>query len=480
MQPSILVFDSPLEQQSFEFFYGYSVPELTDNFQTDGELWLDTVLQAAMLQPSIRYAVGCLGALHRRYVEGDSSHLDEDATNRNLRFALQQYNASVKAATRYDPLSSPLERISALMTSILLVFAASLRGHTKQAIQHLRVSFSILESTSGGNDAGTSLETSFDSQLRSLKRVVNSLESQSRTLDANALHFSKISKQSWLTDNPQFDSLQDARDFYEGLFNEFQHFWHTTFSPRNPDPPPKDHTEDLQKFIMCNASAKKEVEALIGKLYDPSPRDIRGLSMVKLQYCVMDIFLLQAVTHEHGEMCWDFIEPLCVTVLDLCRQILGCNDIMSAYLQDRIEAENNQVPTVSALLAHGTRAKPLFTTDIGVVGALYTVAAHCRAPHIRREAIALLLLYPRQEGLYSSHISGRIAWESMQLEEDLSKKRLGLDRERPLDSSGDIPVDCRVGDMVVTYTTQRAAKIHFIPPEVPELLKSRVQTVISW
>ncbi|KAH8821247.1 hypothetical protein F5884DRAFT_659397 [Xylogone sp. PMI_703] len=59
-----------------------------------------------------------------------------------------------------------------------------------------------------------------------------------------------------------------------------------------------------------------------------------------------------------------------------------------------------------------------FTLDIGVIVPLYLVALKCRVSTVRRKAIALLLEWPRREGVWDSLFAGRIAEWVMNIEEE--------------------------------------------------------------
>ncbi|KAF5554147.1 Zn(2)-C6 fungal-type DNA-binding domain-containing protein [Fusarium mexicanum] len=65
-----------------------------------------------------------------------------------------------------------------------------------------------------------------------------------------------------------------------------------------------------------------------------------------------------------------------------------------------------------------TDTAPLFHLEIGVVPVLFMAVAWCRDPGIRRKAISLLMSRQAQEGVWSSHLTGRVAQRIMEAEED--------------------------------------------------------------
>ncbi|KAF5570140.1 Zn(2)-C6 fungal-type DNA-binding domain-containing protein [Fusarium phyllophilum] len=64
------------------------------------------------------------------------------------------------------------------------------------------------------------------------------------------------------------------------------------------------------------------------------------------------------------------------------------------------------------------QAAPLFHLEIGVVPVLFVIAAWCRDPGVRRRAISLLMSRQAQEGVWSSHLTGRVARRIMEAEEE--------------------------------------------------------------
>lgn len=72
-----------------------------------------------------------------------------------------------------------------------------------------------------------------------------------------------------------------------------------------------------------------------------------------------------------------------------------------------------QYPGAQQILKQAT-----FSFDYGVVQPLYVVATRCRDPHIRRDAISLLVDYPRREGTWDSAMAAMIATRIMNIEED--------------------------------------------------------------
>jgi hypothetical protein len=70
---------------------------------------------------------------------------------------------------------------------------------------------------------------------------------------------------------------------------------------------------------------------------------------------------------------------------------------------------------------------PKFALDVGVVIPLYLVGIKCSVTSVRREAIELLLTYPRREGLWDSVVAGNVVQWILDVEsvyEDRARGRI--------------------------------------------------------
>lgn len=95
--------------------------------------------------------------------------------------------------------------------------------------------------------------------------------------------------------------------------------------------------------------------------------------------------------------------------------------------------------------SNSSSKSPLFFMDMNIVGPLFSIAHRCRDPIIRRRAIALLYSAPRQEGLWHSVITARVAEKIMNVEE------AGLGEVK---SSEDVPEEKRISDLDVQFNLQ--------------------------
>ncbi len=88
---------------------------------------------------------------------------------------------------------------------------------------------------------------------------------------------------------------------------------------------------------------------------------------------------------------------------------------------------------------------PEFCLDMNIVAPLYAVAHRCRDPAVRRKAISLLYNSPRQEGIWDSILTARVAERLMGIEEE----GLGI-----VTCAADIPDWARITDVNVKFDFQ--------------------------
>ena len=88
---------------------------------------------------------------------------------------------------------------------------------------------------------------------------------------------------------------------------------------------------------------------------------------------------------------------------------------------------------------------PDFTLDMSIVAPLFVVASKCRHPIIRRKAVALLYATPRQEGIWDSVLTARVAERLIGIEE------AGLGN---VDRCEDVPDWARISEVEVKFDLQ--------------------------
>ncbi|EXJ56801.1 hypothetical protein A1O7_07145 [Cladophialophora yegresii CBS 114405] len=490
LPPRLLVFDSPEEQQSYHFFRSRSVGELTEVFHVDETFWNLCVLQMSMTQPAVRYAVAALGAMHRLYATGNTTAIPEDTSDSETRFALEQCNRSIKSLLERRGSEARAEKLSTLVACILYTCLASIQGHQKQSIMHLRNGMKLLDNLVQQKDINSGPLTSYSTQIQSFLTTLGSLEIQARSLmceeDLPAWPTRIRIRGSWFSQaDIRFTSLSEARDFFESVLSDFQCFVLERDAEKEwllgPGASPRRSvTDDYELLVKKHFLGVDALDSFIAKHDDLDKRAQKTILMLRLHINIVELYLrVYPLSLEHGELAWDHLEPYYLTIIHLGRQILGCTeDQLSSMICLPSEVETGpthddagkahrypKVPPAASILKkehhHHRQHRPVFAFSQGVVGPLSTVAVISRSPNVRREAIALLLLYPRREGLWDSHTAGRVAWVGMCLEEEMALKQRGQhgQEECEIKAASDIPAECRVRVVDMKYIGARTGEI---------------------
>lgn len=116
---------------------------------------------------------------------------------------------------------------------------------------------------------------------------------------------------------------------------------------------------------------------------------------------------------------------------------------------------------------------PEFSLDMNIVAPLYAVAHRCRHPAIRRKAVALLYAAPRQEGIWDSILTARVAERLIHIEEQ------GLGN---VTCPEDVPDWARISDVSVKFDLQgRLGTISYSRKRSPlETVRAPVMEEITW
>jgi hypothetical protein len=117
------------------------------------------------------------------------------------------------------------------------------------------------------------------------------------------------------------------------------------------------------------------------------------------------------------------------------------------------------------LLALPTNATPVFTPNNGPTSALWLIAtqAPSRCTALRRRATALLLQYPRREGMYDGILAGQVSSDMLRWEQECTRAELGLGPAEPGDEDLEVPDHLRIMSFRVSYMQDddRKAKLEY-------------------
>ncbi|KAF2650471.1 hypothetical protein K491DRAFT_697262 [Lophiostoma macrostomum CBS 122681] len=470
--------DSFEEQEAFHFYQYHSSTELSGLF--DSGFWKFEVLLAAQTTPAIRHAVTSLAAMHRKYATGHSSVVPDDPSDRYLRFALVQSNRAIQEIVSAPGHGTIADKITMITYCILFHCLATLQGHQKTAIQHLRGGIRILreideEIGSSPVDLG-----SHPVSLHTVRGMLIDMDVQARGV------MSEADQKKW--EPPPRRGLQVTRAPFQTFFHA-RYYMETTLN---------DMVQLVKSVGQRQPKAKESIELVLAEytrlrnqylaggvlldefLADPKNNADKRVALgIQLTYTLGHIFINAfsrwvpekndwAIDHRnpdppgwrHDPFKEIELERILAVIMSLCTDLLE---------EQRRVGRSSQV-------------RPYFSSGSGVLGGLWIVASVSKDPARRRKAIEMLRANPRREGLWDSVVAGEIAQQVLTLEEETAKQgcanseadpeivcrlETSWTEARPLAGKsllayqGEEAHSHLIRDVAITYNEERKATIEF-------------------
>ena len=179
----------------------------------------------------------------------------------------------------------------------------------------------------------------------------------------------------------------------------------------------------IREILHCWSSAFEAFLVMSGATMDS--KALQGATVLKINHRVASLnikFNKQSKLQDPTN--WDPFTRECAEIVDLVTLVIKMHD----------NGPETSPPR-----------SPLFSMDMNTVFPLFNIAHRYRDPTIRRRAIALLYSPPRQEGLWHSVITARVADKIVTIEE------AGLGEVK---SCNDVPEENRLAGIDVQFDLQ--------------------------
>ncbi|KAH6695858.1 hypothetical protein BKA61DRAFT_531494 [Leptodontidium sp. MPI-SDFR-AT-0119] len=410
--PSLTKFESDEESMCFTIFSKNTAYEIFPNVEM-GRLRL-MFLQACEARDAIRHAIVALGALDMTSRVRSQGHI-RDAARRDFgntashhyQFAIQQYAKAIK----YAQLEGGRDFRTALMTCLVILSFEGWVGNHEVAVQQIRIGTQLLMEWKERQKEIPAPKPSDDENV--LAHVFTRLSIQLRPPAKNrppqpsaptSLPPLKIDVPQSLQKMPlTFISLGEAGNFY-GLIVRFAVTFvsqglsriarkgsltgaYTPGAASEPIPPEVIKaqavlTDSLHQWMAAFAPLKNGAEF---KDLDQKKACITLELQMKATYMGTIKSLAQ------DEMAFDAYYHIYRDIVDLSEALLNCSPASKV---------------------------PKFCFDSGVIIPLWFTGHKCRDPVLRRRVIALLLTFPRREGVWDSVFAGLVIEVLRGFEED--------------------------------------------------------------
>jgi hypothetical protein len=429
------------------------------------------VLQESHSEASIRHAVVALGALYKTLEKasesppGSPDSNSYDTAPNHYNFALQQYGKSLtrlREALQYNETRS---QRTILISIVLFTCFQSFTGDHKAAISQIQHGLGLLEERR--QDAKQSLVRRRGEEVEDeLVQIFTRLAIQAKSYDM-AFHFPhpyviRLSPSTQPT-SPQspsspsdaasasslesqipdiFKTSQEARSSLDALCERIMRFQEALSSyyqgPNNILP------ASIKSSGMGFRTQLAQWAAAFEPLLESRRRlgitntERAGINVLKMLQTMTSILFLMGFST--SEMDFDGFYPQFKEIIDLAKEVVvdeelslaqaRCGDTSRCRHKTRSTEgwRANPVAHFPGLAAHqpGTyreedgyaHIKPSFALDLGIVPPLFVVATKCRDRKLRRDAIKLLMVSPRREGMWDSILSGRVGQWLTEIEEE--------------------------------------------------------------
>ncbi|TAQ83901.1 hypothetical protein B7494_g7782 [Chlorociboria aeruginascens] len=131
----------PMELKTLHFFTTFTTPALSGNFCS--HFWQHIVLQASVVEPSVRHAIIAIGAVHQDFITRQQSpHGCHDLSMQA--FAFRQYTKAISYLQQLMTIRTPPLDITLISCILFTSFDCLLRNHASAMI-HLKAGLKILE-----------------------------------------------------------------------------------------------------------------------------------------------------------------------------------------------------------------------------------------------------------------------------------------------------------------------------------------------
>lgn len=170
-----------------------------------------------------------------------------------------------------------------------------------------------------------------------------------------------------------------------------------------------------------------------------SERERRGAAILQLRkidcFVALDVLPPAGVIEADDNVQWDKYCPLFEQMVALGETIIA------------LSSSSSISPSTYSL------SSKTFSLDLGIIAAMFNVAARCRDPYIRRRAVRVLRSSTVQEGVWNSVVVATIAEKWIEIEEE----GLGV-----VASCADIPAVARLTNILPVFDVdQPSALVYF-------------------
>ncbi|KZL85851.1 c6 zinc finger domain-containing protein [Colletotrichum incanum] len=396
------------DKRHFEWFVRETSSKLPGVFRSP--LWTKLVLQASSAEPAILYAVLALGAVHEKETktaepcdDKEEEAWEPQSSDITERLSLQYYNKSISLLQSHllTPSNESI-RIVLIVCTIFICFEFTQKRY-KTGFVHFGHSLQLLDSLLTSTTSALSMNPADEWFAEEIPR----LDIQAALL-TNEFYLGCSSQTPliWLSIPQPFQTIRDASNNLDSLL-----FRAHQLQKNGSETSLGEDAADVFELLATQQTLRNNLEVWLqcfdvfkAKAWDQLSDSDRLVCRRLPIYHTMAYIITNTSLNPGNELIFDLYTRHFVSVVSLSREIL-----------DIVQPSALPTPAADTPGSHAPQADS--TADIGLVPPLFYTAIKCRVPRIRRQAVELLLLGQRYQGIWDAVMSARVAREVMTLEE---------------------------------------------------------------
>lgn len=406
--PSLDLPGSQKERRFMSYFYDQSVPDLSGCFNSS--FWNRLVLQIGRREPAIHHALVALSAAHENF---KLKQIPEEAESRdsNYRFSMQQYNKAIQYLSGH--LTSGNGKWGAevaLICCVVFICYESIQGNLELALAHLESGLGILRNWR----KDTNPSSSQGNEIMGKDILINVF----LRLEIQASGFLKTRKPQLEMLTAGVDSsvkppisavlrnIDEARDHQEKLTVWLFRFLALNAKYKSVPPAERpaavtlEHMELETQFQLFSVGIEGLLEKSLNAL------DYRAATVLKIRYHVTFIMLATS-------------SPALPVPQPKPRDLSSHYRALISMSESLLRKPKSKAISLS----------PSFSFDANVVAPLYFTAMNCPDSSMCQEALYLLKVSPRREGLFDAATVAQIAEKKIAISNDEACFIVPLKRE---------------------------------------------------
>ncbi|KAF2677408.1 hypothetical protein K458DRAFT_423901 [Lentithecium fluviatile CBS 122367] len=430
-----------------------------------------------------------MAALHRKFIVGRMPVVPDENSDKQLQFALRQSNRAIQELRKSPARKSTSDSLDLMTACVLFYCLACFQGHQRVALEQLRSGLKILREVDANSEGAENLDH-HPINLTTLRAMFVTMDVQARGImsDEELSKWEPHPKRKFLTPPARFRTFAQARYYFESAFIDMMAFRQEldVNPPKGPGAAQRVKETRLEHERQTEEMSDR-LDEFLGQLSNVTSQadreSILGIRLFREQVRVYLKLFKGFDEEKHArEIDWHVDEQDMGVIVELAGELLKAPADLSIpagavpedYYPFPSDVENISQMEIPAY------SRPVFSSCSGLLSALWLVASRANSAVLRRRAIALMLDFPRREGVWDSVVAGRVAWESLTLEETALEGELGVRRGRLDARSEYIPEANKVRSIEIRYVATRVMEAEFQSVKQAEAGQVGVKKLIAW